>query len=157
MNDAPTSDLTATMSAYAEQAVDLISQGLGHTPDFTPDSVVLVEAMAGCIHADLPQDFLDSENEKDPWAGDADAELQALCLMMGGYVGEVVRRHFGGDWVMEEAGPALPPTAQLCLFSRLYIDPVGWVRNRILLGADHNVFAAFEATVSEDNLSLYRL
>ena len=149
-------DLNPVMAAYAAQAVELIDQGLGHTPDFTFDSVVLVEAMAGCIHADLPRDFLDSESERDPWDKDGDAELHAVCLMMGGYVGEVIRQKLGGDWVMEEAAPASPPSEMLHLLPRLWIDPVGWVRNRILKGPDYNVFAIFEQMVSEEHLSRYR-
>ncbi len=151
-----TADLDPVMAAYAGQAVELIEQGLGHTPDFSFDSVVLVEAMAGCIHADLPQDFLDSESERNPWDKDGDAELQAVCLMMGGYVGEVIRRKLDGDWVMEEAAPASPPTEMLRVLPGLWFDPVGWVRNRILKGPDYNVFAIFEQMVSEGHLSRYR-
>jgi len=156
MADAARDDLNSVMAAYADQAVELIEQGLGHTPDFTPDSVVLVEAMAGCIHADLPQDFVDSEAERDPWDEGGDAELRALCLMMGGYVGEVIRRGIGGDWEMEEAAPASPPTQMLRVLPGLWLDPVGWVRNRLLKGPDYNVFAIFEHMVSDDHLSPYR-
>jgi len=156
MTAEPQSELDAAMAAYAAQAVDLIEQGLGHTPDFTSGSVVLVEAMAGCIHADLPQDFLDHESERDPWDKDGDAELQAVCLMMGGYVGEVIRRQWGGEWVMEEAEPASPPSEMLRVLPRLWINPVGWVRNRILRGPDYNVFGIFEQTIDEDHLAQYR-
>ena len=145
----PLSELDGVMAAYADQAIQLIEQGLGHTPDFTFDSVVLVEAMAGCIHVDLPQDFLDSESERNPWDKDGDAELQAVCLMLGGYVGEVIRRAIGGDWVMEEAAPASPPSEMLQVLPNLWFDPVGWVRNRILKGPEHNVFAAFETAADE--------
>ena len=152
----PQSELDGVMAAYADQAVELIEQGLGHTADFTFDSVVLAEAMAGCIHVDLPQDFLNHESERDPWDKDRDAELHAVCLMLGGYIGEVIRRDIGGEWVMEEAEPASPPTEMLRVLPRLWINPVGWVRNRILKGSDYNVFGIFEQTVSEDYLDQYR-
>ncbi len=142
-------DLDTVMTAHADQAVEVIEQYLGHRPDFTHDSVVLVEAMAGCIHVDLAPDFLDSERKRNPWDADGDAELQSLYLMLGGYVGEVVRRLHGGDWLMEEPAPASPPTQMLRVFPGLWIDPVGWVRNRILKGPEHNVFAAFEQAASE--------
>ena len=152
----PLSELDGVMAAYADQAIELIEQGLGHTPDFTFDSVVLVEAMAGCIHVDLPQDFLDHESERNPWDKDGDAELQAVCLMLGGYVGEVIRREIGGAWVMEEAAPASPPTEMLQVLPNLWFDPIGWVRNRLLKGSDYNVFAIFEQMVSDDYLDQYR-
>ncbi len=152
----PAGELDAVMAAYADQAIELIEQGLGHTPDFTGDSVVLIEAMAGCIHADLPPDFLDDERKRNPWDESGDAELHALCLMMGGYVGEVIRRLHGGDWVMEEAAPASPPTEMLHVLPGLWLDPVGWVRNRILNGPDYNVFGIFEQMIDEDHLSGYR-
>ena len=145
-------DLDTVMAARASQAVEIIEQYLGHRPDFSHDSVVLVEAMAGCIHVDLAPDFLDSERKRNPWDADGDEELQGLYLMLGGYVGEVARRLHGGDWLMEEAVPASPPTEMLRVFPGLWLDPVGWVRNRILTGAEHNVFAAFERSTSEDNL-----
>ena len=144
--------LDKVMAAHADQAVEVIEQYLGHRPDFTHDSVVLVEAMAGCIHVDLAPDFLDSERRRNPWDADGDAELQGLYLMLGGYVGEVVRRRHGGDWRMEEAAPASPPTEMLCVMPGLWLDPVGWVRNRILKGPEHNVFATFEQATGEDSL-----
>ena len=156
MSPPPLSELDTVMAAYAGQAVEMIEQGLGHTPDFSFDSVVLVEAMAGCIHADLPQDFLDHESERNAWDKDGDAELQAVCLMLGGYVGEVMRRHIGGEWVMEEAAPASPPSEMLHVLPRLWVNPVGWVRNRLLKGPDYNVFGIFEQTVDEDYLGQYR-
>jgi hypothetical protein len=143
-------DLDTVMAAHADQAVEVIEQYLGHRPDFTHDSVVLVEAMAGCIHVDLAPDFLDSERKRNPWDADGDEELQGLYLMLGGYVGEVARRLHGGDWLMEEAAPASPPTEMLRIFPGQWLDPVGWVRNRILKGPEHNVFATFEKAVSED-------
>ena len=151
-----TTDLSTVMAAHADQAVEVIEQYLGHRPDFTPDSVVLVEAMAGCIHVDLAPDFLDSERKRNPWDKDGDEELQGLYLMLGGYIGEVIRRAFGGDWGMEEAAPASPLTEMLCVMPGLWLDPVGWVRKRILGGAAHNVFAIFEDAVSEDHLARYR-
>jgi len=142
-------DLSATMAAHADQAVEVIEQYLGHRPDFTRDSVVLAEAMAGCIHVDLAPDFLETERKRNPWDADGDAELQGLYLILGGYVGEVVRRLHGGDWGMEEAAPASPPSEMLCVMPGLWLDPVGWVRNRILRGPQHNVFAAFEAAIGD--------
>ncbi len=150
------SDLSAVMAAHADQAVELIELNLGHKPDFTHDSVVLVEAMAGCIHVDLEPDFLEGERKRNPWDKDGDEELQGLYLMMGGYIGEVIRREFGGDWGMEEAAPASPLSEMLQVFPGLWLDPVGWVRNRILKGSEHNVFATFEQAVSDDNLARYR-
>ena len=142
-------DLDTVMAAHAGQAVEIIEQYLGHRPDFSHDSVVLVEAMAGCIHIDLAPDFLEGERKRNPWDADGDEELQGLYLRLGGYVGEVVRRLHGGDWLMEEAAPASPPTEMLRVVPGLWLDPVGWVRNRILKGPEHNVFAAFEQAVSE--------
>lgn len=150
------SDLSTVMAAHADRAVEVIEQYLGHRPDLSPDSVVLVEAMAGCIHVDLAPDFLDSERKRNPWDKDGDEELQGLYLMLGGYIGEVISRSHGGDWAMEEAAPASPPTEMLCVLPGLWLDPVGWVRKRILFGAEHNVFATFEDAVSEDTLSRYR-
>lgn len=155
-SDPSLSELDTVMAAYADQAVELIEQGLGHTPDFTSGSVVLAEAMAGCIHVDLPQDFLDHENKRNAWDKDGDAELQAVCLMLGGFVGEVIRRHFGGNWVMEEAAPASPLSEMLHVLPNLWLDPVGWVRNRILKGPDYNVFAVFEQMISDEHLDQYR-
>jgi hypothetical protein len=146
-------ELDTIMAAHAERAVEFIEQCLGHRPDFTPDSIVLVEAMAGCIHLDLAPDFLEGERKRNPWDKDGDEELQGLYLMLGGYIGEVIRHNFGGDWLMEEPAPASPPVEMLRVFPGLWLDPLGWVRNRLLIGAEHNVFAIFEAVVSENALA----
>ncbi|MGZ3297387.1 MAG: hypothetical protein ACXU8O_00110 [Asticcacaulis sp.] len=142
----------AVMADYAGQALELIEQGLGHVPDFTPGSVILAEALAGCIHADLPQDFLDHERKLDPWTGEGDPELDAVCKMLGGYVGEVILRTSGGEWIMDEPRPAAPPVEMVQVFPGRVLDPVGWVRSRILLGPEHNVFAQFEAATGDEAL-----
>lgn len=143
------SDLGALMAAHAEEAVGLITHMLGHQPDFTPDSVVLIEALAGSIHADLTPEFRDAEMGRDPWSSDRDPEIHALALNMGAYVGEVIRRHRGGEWVMEEAEPAMPPSEMLRVEPGLWLNPVGWVHNRILLGPANNVFALFERAMAD--------
>jgi hypothetical protein len=89
----PPQDLTEIMRSYAEQAV-AAARELEIELDYSEESVKQVENIL---------ERLDGRNAPGAPASAAptDAGAEELCKMWGGYLGEVVRRRWGGEWVLE--------------------------------------------------------
>ncbi len=86
-------DLSQVMQSYAEQAV-AAARELEIQLDYSEESLKQVENIL--------------ERMQDPVRGSgassaapSDSETEDLCKVWGGYLGEVVRRHWGGEWVLE--------------------------------------------------------
>src|SRR5437588_1526449 len=74
--------------AYAEQAV-VIAREFNTKLDYSENSLMELEAIISQLALELP-------------AGGAPGdELAEMCKMWGSYLGEVVRRRFGGDWSID--------------------------------------------------------
>ena len=71
--------------AYSQAAVELARE-FKATLDYTENSVMEVEA----ILAQFTQELASGQPPAD--------EMDEMCKLWGCYLGEVVRRRFGGDW-----------------------------------------------------------
>jgi len=72
--------------AYATQAVTLARKFKAEL-DFSENSVMELETILAALAAEMRDVSGDGVNE--------------ACKTWGSYLGEVVRRHFGGDWSIE--------------------------------------------------------
>src|SRR5437868_6999233 len=79
-------------SAYSLDAVDAAAGNFGVTLDWSEESIQLVEQVLGRLHDDL-------DRARPP----ADA-IWTFAKMFGSYVGEVLRRHHGGEWGIVRMG-----------------------------------------------------
>ena len=84
------------MSAYSEDAVDFARQNFGVALDFSYASIEQVEAIADRLYRTIPHSFMAKLFRKVP----SEADLDQICKMLGGYIGEVFRRAKGGDWAI---------------------------------------------------------
>lgn len=78
----------AMAGAYADQAVT-IAREFKATLDYSENSLMELESIVSQLALELP-----------PSGAPAD-ELTEMCKLWGSYLGEVVRRRFGGDWSIE--------------------------------------------------------
>src|SRR5215471_9173438 len=91
-------DIAQIMQAYAEDAVRTARQHHVNL-DYSEQSLEEVEGLLGQLHDEL---------ENGPHAtGSSNAQstqegLDEMSRMWGGYLGEVVRRRFGGEWTIEK-------------------------------------------------------
>lgn len=76
------------VTSYAEQAVAAARERKAQL-DFSENSVMEVETILAEISREM---------QAKPSSGD---DLSEVCKMWGSYLGEVVRRRFGGDWTIE--------------------------------------------------------
>jgi hypothetical protein len=86
------------MEAFSLDAVDYALTQYGLTLDFTQESLTHVEAIATALHKEMPKGFLGKLLKRGP----SEQDLDLMSKMLGGYVGEVIRRQRGGDWAISE-------------------------------------------------------
>ncbi len=118
------------MAAYAEDAVDFAQRNFQLTLDYSPASARLVERMAQTLVEQRPQGFLGKLFKRGP----SPEEIDQVCKMLGGYLGEVLRRAQGGEW---EANAQLQAVG-LRMGTR-WVFPHAKVHKRLLQGSEHNL------------------
>jgi hypothetical protein len=89
-------DLNQIMQSYAEQAV-AAAREFEIQLDYSEESLKQVENILERMHSPTPGGARGGAASAAP----TDAETEDLCKMWGGYLGEVVRRRWGGEWVLE--------------------------------------------------------
>lgn len=85
------------MEAYAQDAVDFARERFQINLDFSEDSLQQTEQILGKLHELLPQGFFAKLLKRGP----SDNQIQQMAKMWGGYVGEVIRRRWNGQWSRE--------------------------------------------------------
>jgi Family of unknown function (DUF6278) len=132
-------DPPAEVAELAAACVRFTTARYGVMPDFTPDTLSLV----------------------DQWLRDARREIeerpetvQVVQAAAGAYLGEVVRRAFGARWVTGEdhAGWLLCMSTVYCAF-----NPIGMAREALMLDAAEGWHAHFELDPGEKDLIEARL
>ena len=124
MPDAHNSVLDMAL-ACAEQAVSAARQHRANL-DYSEGSLRDVEAILGKL-------------AEAPIAGD----LTEICKMWGSYLGEVVRRRFGGEWSIETYPGKQFATLTLSVGGNK-LFPSMKVHRRLTQGADENIWSFYE-------------
>ena len=86
-------DLSQIMQSYAEQAV-AAAREFQIELDYSEESLKQVENILERLDGSIDRGGA-------PGAVPSDVDAEELCKMWGGYLGEVVRRRWGGEWVLE--------------------------------------------------------
>jgi len=136
MADKPT--VADMMEAYALDAVDHARSSKGVELDFSIESVRHVESILETMYDSKPKGFVSKLFSRGP----SQQTIDTFSKMYGAYIGEVLRRHSGGDWSLDPEFAA--PTAIVCLKkgeSRLW--PPAKVRKRLTNGPEDNVWFYF--------------
>jgi len=88
----PDARVSEIAQAYAQDAVDIAARNFGITLDWSEASIQLVEHMVGRLHEEMPAEELTEET------------VWIIAKAFGCYIGEVLRRHHGGEWGMVTLG-----------------------------------------------------
>ncbi len=97
MIDTPT--VEAMMRAYAEDGVDFAEAKFSKKLDYSENSVEQVEEILSALYDSVPKGFVSRMLRSGP----TPEQIQSLSKALGGYVGEVMRRNWGGHWKLESA------------------------------------------------------
>jgi hypothetical protein len=131
------------MVAYAQDAVDHAQSRFAITLDYSEKSVVQVEEMLAQLYEALPKGFWQRLFKR----GASTADIAPLCGMFGGYIGEVIRRKWGGEWVLESLNSSEPLIALKVKGSLIF--PPSKVYKRLIAGDEDNVWFYFEVISSQ--------
>jgi len=129
-------DPNVFMPLMADRAVQFAKER-GKVLDYSPESIKAVDSLLGELH-----DLRDKQRL-------SNQDLNAHALHFGAYIGEVIRRKFGGSWATDHpvAGPKSFPVHFLGGES----FPIGWCGKRILNGDEDNVWFKYEVVISRRN------
>ena len=128
------------MSAYSEDAVDFANLKFGMTLDFSSESIEKVEQIADTLYQARPRGFLARIFRRGP----SDADVEQICKMLGGYIGEVFRRNKGGDWAIHPDFNALGVQRD-----QAWIFPPSKVHKRLANGPEDNLWSYFRVVLDE--------
>jgi hypothetical protein len=115
--------LAGALVAQSQSAVQTGRLTWGETLDFTPDSLDAIERMLGKVHNTC----------KYTASGLNEEQLAAAAKLWGIYIGEVIRRFYGGQWAAG-AGDELSLS-----IGEATVLPVAKARKRIVDGPTENI------------------
>lgn len=90
MAEIPISEI---MDAYSQDAVDFARERFKINLDFSENSLEQVESMLSDMHTALPRGLFAKLRNRP-----SDNQIWDMAKMWGGYIGEVIRRCWGGEW-----------------------------------------------------------
>jgi hypothetical protein len=130
----PDPQVAEVAGAYALDAVDLAARNFGVTLDWSESSVRQVEHMLGRLHDEMAS------------AQPPEEAVSTFAKAFGSYVGEVLRRHHGGEWgAVSMGGQSFPGLRQsgggLCW-------PWGKAHKRLVDGPEDNVWHYYSVLVT---------
>jgi len=94
--DEPT--INDMMIAYADDAVEFAKSKFNIELDYSSESIKCVEDIAARLYASIPRSLFGKIFK----AGPSDKEIDIVCKMLGGYIGEVYRKIRPGEWGVHE-------------------------------------------------------
>lgn len=127
----PDAKLAGLLVAQSQAAVQNARIKWTETLDFTPDSLEAIERMLGKMH-NLAKFAAAGE-------GPSDEQIATAAKLWGIYVGEVIRRHYGGQWSLDGDGVLALSIGEAQVF------PVAKARKRIVDGPAENIRYYFTA------------
>jgi len=136
------------MEAYSHDAVDMAEANFGETLDFSEESIEIVERCLGHLHETIPRGFFGKLLGRGP----SSEEIDTVARMFGGYIGEVYRKHHGGEWILDDSIPgATGPIVTLHQSNGGKFFPTMKVYKRLTAGPEDNVWAYYRVLTGELN------
>ncbi len=120
-------DLDRIMTAHAAEAVEHAKERFGFDLDYSPESIVQVERALAEVANDIE------------W----------LCRMYGGYIGEVLRRQQGGEWSLDDDLPDGERVVGLTLTNGTRLFPPSKVAKRLHRGEGDSIAFYFKVVSQE--------
>ena len=117
--------LAGVLVAQSQLAVQTAKLKWAESLDYTPDSLDAIERMLGKMH--------NLAKFAAPGQGPSEEHIATASRTWGIYVGEVIRRHYGGQWSTSEGG------ALTLSIGEAQVDPIAKARKRIIDGPTENI------------------
>ena len=134
------------IEAYTLDAIDFAKANFDIDLDRSESSVKSIEEIASRLYATIPQSTLGRLFRRGP----SQEKVDLACKMLGGYVGEVLRAQFGGEWSFNREIQPGNLVIELKI-GETQIFPPAKVHKRLTNGDEDNLWAYFR--VMQDRLS----
>lgn len=132
----PDPQVVEIAEAYSLDAVDLAARNFDVTLDWSEGSIRQVEQMLGQLHDEMSR------------AHPPEDAISTFAKAFGSYIGEVLRRHHGGEWgTITMDGQSLPGLRQA---GGGLIWPWGKAYKRLTNGAEDNVWHYYSVLIRGD-------
>ncbi len=126
------------MNEFAQDAVSFAQDQYQTNLDYSDESVRAVEKILNQLYRELPRTEAGEMSEE----ASVQETVDAICNMFGGYVGEVIRRQYGGEWKIETQVSDQP---MVCLqVEGNYIFPPAKVYKRLANGSGDDLWFYYE-------------
>lgn len=132
--------LAVRMRRYAEDAVNYAHGSHNFRLDYSDRSIASVDAIADRIQQYIPR------NRISKWLrpGPTDEEIDHLCHLLGGYIGETYLRLKGGEWAEHEDTRAIG-----IVRNGGWVFPIDKVRKRMRGSQGENLYRYFKVVLDE--------
>jgi hypothetical protein len=130
--------ITDVMQAYAQDIVDLASEQFQTNLDFSESSLEQVEEILARLYNSLPKSALGKLFRRGP----SQDQIWQMAKAWGGYIGEVIRRRWGGEWTTETAAhPGIVVTLRVL---DIDIFPSAKAYKRLTNGPEDNIWHYYQ-------------
>lgn len=143
MTDQPT--VTDMMVAYSQDAVDMAKSNFGEELDFSERSVQIVERCLKQLHETVPRGLFGKLFGRGP----SPEEIETVAKMFGAYVGEVFKRHHGGEWIVDESTSSSGSAIAMEHTSGGRFFPTAKIFMRLTNGPEDNVWIFYQVLTRE--------
>jgi hypothetical protein len=123
--------LAGVLVAQSQIAVQSAKLKWAESIDFTQDSLEAIERLLGKMH--------NHYKFAAPGQGPSEEQISNAAKIWGVYIGEVIRRHYGGQWSLGEDGVLALSIGETQVF------PIAKARKRIVDGPMENIRYYFSA------------
>lgn len=135
--------ITESMADRAQEAIELVRERIGATLTFSSSDVEDLEAILTGVY-DALQDLAGNETVE---ATHVTEQARRLAVLFGSYLGEVVRRKWGGEWQQPDVDGAFGmPCLQI---ANTVVWPIERVYRRLSVGPSENVWDYFRSLEQE--------
>jgi hypothetical protein len=133
--------LDEAMGAAASDGVLYAEQRFGISLDYSTGSMEKLEVLLTKLHDSIPRGFFAKLTKPAPSAQD----MNRVAMMLGGYIGEVIRRNAGGGtWTTESEAFPGEEVITFRTTSGLDLWPHAKVLKRLENGPEDNVWHYFQ-------------
>ena len=133
------------MAAYAQDAVDMAKLNFSENLDYSERSVEIVERCLSKLYSAQRKGFLGRLFGRSP----SIEQISTVAKMFGGYIGEVFRKHHGGEWLIDETISPGSPVLALRYAGGGRFFPPAKVFRRLTDGDSDNVWVFYQVLTRE--------
>jgi len=138
-----TTNLAEEMKKLADGAVEVAKKAYQLKLDYSVDSLKTADKIFSYLHKEATRKTLIKFVKR----GLTEEQISSAAMVMGAYVGEVIRRAHGGEWVQEDIDGKKD-----VIFLRIdghNIFPIGKAYMRIKNGIEDNIYFYYQVVTRE--------